>query len=129
MFTLVVSVEPVAKQRARILKTGHSYTPNKTKKYEDLLRSTFLAYAKKNKIKPSDSPLFLSVEFYLPRPKTNKLKKPTSRPDLDNYLKCVMDAGNDILWKDDSFIVEVSCVKRYADYVIPSVVMKVGSAV
>jgi Holliday junction resolvase RusA-like endonuclease len=40
--------------------------------------------------------------------------RPTSRPDIDNYLKSGMDAINGIVVIDDSFIVEVTVEKKYS---------------
>lgn len=40
---------------------------------------------------------------------------PTSRPDLDNYLKAVLDALNGIVFKDDSQVVILSALKQYGD--------------
>lgn len=37
----------------------------------------------------------------------------TSRPDVDNLVKLVMDALNDIAWRDDCQIVRLSPGKRY----------------
>ena len=125
MHKLVVSIEPVAKQRARVLKTGRSYTPSKTKNYEDTLKGLFIVFARKHNIKPSGNPICLWVEFYLSRPKTNKSKLPIVRPDLDNYLKSVMDAGNGVFWIDDSCVVKVIAEKRYADYVCASIAIKI----
>lgn len=125
MFDIVLAINPVAKQRARVLKTGHSFTPAKTKKYEDELRKIFSVFARKNKIKPLSVALFLQVDFYLEKPKTNKNRYPTTRPDLDNYLKSIMDAGNGILWTDDSVIVKIQSTKSYAYYVNPSICVSV----
>lgn len=36
------------------------------------------------------------------------------RPDLDNYLKAVMDASNGILYKDDGQIAVIACQKLYS---------------
>lgn len=36
------------------------------------------------------------------------------KPDIDNLLKFVMDAGNGVLWKDDSQIYKVDMEKIYS---------------
>ena len=38
---------------------------------------------------------------------------PTSRPDIDNYLKSAMDAINGIVVADDSLIVKVAVEKKF----------------
>ena len=60
----------------------------------------------------------LTLKFYLPRP--NKKKSIGEgevhhiRPDLDNLTKLVLDAGNGILWQDDSMIVSIHAEKFYS---------------
>ena len=38
----------------------------------------------------------------------------SSRPDLDNLVKFVGDALNDVLWKDDMVICEIAARKIYS---------------
>lgn len=37
-----------------------------------------------------------------------------SRPDIDNYIKFVMDCLNGIIYKDDSQVVHVEATKIYS---------------
>jgi Holliday junction resolvase RusA-like endonuclease len=39
--------------------------------------------------------------------------RPTSRPDLDNYVKAALDAINGIVIADDALVVELEACKRY----------------
>lgn len=55
----------------------------------------------------------LDVEFVLARPKSVKRAHPTTKPDLDNFLKLLEDAGNGYIWHDDSQITVVRMSKRY----------------
>jgi Endodeoxyribonuclease RusA len=48
---------------------------------------------------------------------------PTSRPDLDNYIKAGLDGLNEIVVRDDSQIVEISARKRFS--IAPKLVMTV----
>ena len=65
--------------------------------------------------------------FYIPKRKSKKFKeaaleakeRPTKKPDADNIVKAILDALNGLVYKDDSCIVELSCVKYYSD--VPSV--------
>ena len=78
----------------------------------------------------------LNVTFYITPPKKvteSKTKKflydiefvnPLTRPDLDNYLKLLMDVGNDILWYDDSQCFNISMSKRYSQNPRTEVYMK-----
>jgi Holliday junction resolvase RusA-like endonuclease len=40
--------------------------------------------------------------------------KPTTKPDIDNYLKSVLDGCNGILFKDDSQVTYVTASKVYS---------------
>jgi Holliday junction resolvase RusA-like endonuclease len=52
--------------------------------------------------------------FNVQRPKSAKRDRPTTRPDIDNYAKLVLDALNGFVWADDSQVVKIEAVKRYA---------------
>jgi Holliday junction resolvase RusA-like endonuclease len=39
--------------------------------------------------------------------------KPTSRPDLDNYLKAALDAINGVVFADDSLVIELTAKKTF----------------
>lgn len=109
---------PVAKARARVTKTGHTYTPTKTAKHEKLI-----ADIARTLTEPIEGPLGLRVTFFMPIPESwSKTKKeaatrgdllPTTRPDLDNLGKTVMDALNWVAYKDDSQIVRLEMSKFY----------------
>jgi crossover junction endodeoxyribonuclease RusA len=61
--------------------------------------------------------VLVEVAFWMPRPKTNKRKHPTTKPDVDKLQRaigdCLTQAG---IIKDDSYIVEWNARKMYADY-------------
>ena len=121
----------VAKARARVLKSGRSYTPAKTANYAARV-------AKIGAMAIGDAPMLagpleLSLTVYLPIPASWSRKKrdsalsggvwPLSRPDVDNYAKNICDALNGVLWGDDSQIVRLTCAKVYSDD--PRAVVKV----
>ena len=74
-----------------------------------------------------DGPLALCIEFFLDRPKChfrtgkyasdlNKhaMEAPTSKPDLDNLAKLVMDGLNSCqIWTDDAQVVRLEAHKAY----------------
>ena len=118
---IVVDGVPVPKGRPRMTRSGHTYTPEKTKEYEDRIRAAYLSTTSEKFAK--DTPLEVTVCVYLPiseslskRRKIARetgIEKPTSRPDLDNYIKC-LDALNGWAWYDDSQIVCIVAEKRYS---------------
>ena len=113
---------PVPKARPRVTKSGHAYTPKKTSDYEKLVQ----IYAKQAMagMNPTTEAVRLTVRAFFPIPKSwTKAKKEkalngdlkhTTKPDLSNIVKAVEDAMNGIVYKDDSQISEIVCVKRYS---------------
>lgn len=72
------------------------------------------------------------LEFYLKRPQNVKkhVQFHTKRPDLDNLIKAVFDAiqGVPLLFADDSQIVSLTAIKRYATDVDPEgILIKLSS--
>jgi Holliday junction resolvase RusA-like endonuclease len=124
MFT--VYGEPVAKGRPRFAKRGNyvqTYTPVKTKSYEDEVR--LLA----TKAKGSGSTLegsvsvFIYISFSVPQSYSKRKReaclsgetKHTKKPDLDNVAKAIIDGINGIIFKDDSQIINLHVTKVYAE--------------
>jgi len=72
---------------------------------------------------PMDGPLDVTVVATWLTLKSASKKNPpvfkTTRPDGDNVLKAVLDAGNGILWADDACCVRLTVEKRYG--AVPSV--------
>lgn len=110
-FIIFIPTTPVAKARARFTSKGFSYTPKKTKDAENIIRST-LGLQTHPKF---TGPVALSLVFHLKKPKSSKNKHPMVRPDVDNYVKTVMDALNGVLFDDDSQVVSLSAKKKYSD--------------
>lgn len=114
---------PVAKGRPRLGRFG-TYTPKKTKDYEDKIRLIARGEMVRRGLSPSTSPLVVEVTVSVPIPQsaTKKFREqakrgdvlPVTRPDLDNYLKC-LDALNEIVWKDDSQICTLAARKVYGE--------------
>lgn len=115
---ITIPIEPVGKGRPRMTRKGFVYTPINTRHAESMIRNIYLDYARKNKLPVIDRriPLSLQVQFHIRKPKSisKKIKYPTKKPDIDNYLKLVMDALNGYAYQDDSQIIEVIAEKRYA---------------
>lgn len=59
-------------------------------------------------------PLSVSIKFVLPRPKARKHDTWVSvRPDIDNYIKAILDSLNEIVWQDDGQVAELYASKKY----------------
>ena len=82
---------------------------------------------------PLSSPLKLVVEFHLPIPTSYRkairwrmLKTPHTRvPDIDNMVKFLCDALNNVLWVDDSLIYEIHCRKIYTEKTMSKTLFRV----
>lgn len=106
--------EVVGKQRPRVTKTGHAYTPKKTKDFESLIAG---AWVIQNKLKWANHEGPVEVAIYIERqlarsnPKYWAGRYDTQKPDVDNIEKSILDALNGVAFKDDSQINRVSCTK------------------
>ena len=118
--------EPVGKGRPRAAKRGKHitlYTPERTASYENLVA---LAAQKAMLCKPLfKGALRMRLHIFTAPPQSWSQKKraqalrgeilPTTKPDLDNVLKAVADACNNVVFVDDKQIVEVYVAKRYSE--------------
>lgn len=127
--------EPVAKGRPRFVSRSFAggksytsaYTPAKTRNAESALQAELKAMGPD--LYERGVPLIVMVEFIVRRPKSVKAPYPVSRPDLDNYLKLLKDACNGYLWHDDSQVIQVGMLKRYArENELPHIEMRVSRA-
>lgn len=114
--------EPFAKQRARTLRTGRSYTPGKTVQYENLIKICF-----KQKY-PCETPtddwvnVHVLAVYPVPASWTKKKKRLADstclfpkKHDWDNIGKIVCDGLNGVAWHDDKQIADGHVYKRFGD--------------
>lgn len=108
---------PVAQGRGRAVRFGNSVRvidPSKSRSWKGAAQ-VFMLQARQaaGMHAPHTEPLRLVIDAYWPRPKSTPKRAPAgaiprpSRPDADNVAKAVMDAGNGILWADDSLVVDL----------------------
>jgi len=120
---IVIDGKPVAKGRPRMTKAGIAFTPSATRKFE--AHGRMAAQMAMGERPPIDGPVIMTVEAVLPIPKSwPKAKaaaamagtvRPVTRPDTDNYAKGALDACNEIVFRDDSQVVELVARKVYGD--------------
>jgi Holliday junction resolvase RusA-like endonuclease len=126
MIMFIVYGEPVGKGRPRFAKRGNfvsTYTPQKTKTYEDEIR--MMASAAMGSSEPLDTPVTVAIYIRVGIPASySKQKrkdalagtiKPTKKPDLDNIAKAFLDAMNEIVYLDDKQVVGLHVTKVYAE--------------
>lgn len=122
--SFVVDGEPVPKLRHRTTKGGHSYTPQKTATYEEIIKQEALLTYSCIMGFGVAIPCRVEIKIYRAIPKSFSKKRaesaeaggifPTSKPDVDNYAKLILDALNGIIYKDDSQVVQLSVEKWYS---------------
>lgn len=99
-----------------------NYTPANTRRYESNLK--FVAQEVMGERAPLEGPLKVCVFASFPVPASWSKKKqaaalagqirPTTKPDADNLMK-VLDALNQVVWRDDSQIVDGFVRKFYSE--------------
>ena len=122
--------EAVGKGRPRYTKRGdyvHTYTPKKTKDFEDAIRFEFMASnCDPMPVYDKDKTLMANILIGVSIPKSYPKYKqalcrcrmiaPAKKPDLDNVLKSIFDSlQGGYAFEDDSQIVKVIAEKVYAD--------------
>ena len=124
--------DPVSKERPRTVikadrygrKKAHTYTPSKTKKFEETVGWVYKSFYGSEKF-DKEVPLKVRVEFFLKPPKRGKKEtekmingeiRPVTGKDVDNMAKSVLDGLNGVAYKDDSQVVELSVGKFYSNF-------------
>ena len=114
---------PIGKGRPKFARRGKfvsTYTPTKTRDYEDIIK---VAARQAMTEKPLETPVAVFVYIVVPiltsYSKKRKadclagIEKPTKKPDLDNVAKCFLDAMNAIVYQDDVQVVSLHVTKVY----------------
>jgi Holliday junction resolvase RusA-like endonuclease len=121
----VVPGEAVPKGRARFSTRGGSvrtFTPPETRNFEALIRLAAREAMKGQP--PSEGALLLHLEVRVLPPASWSARRrraavageivPTRKPDLSNILKAVEDAMNQVVYVDDSQLVDSIQSKRFS---------------
>lgn len=125
--TLVFEIpgEAVPKARPRVV-TSHgrnfSYTPEKTKNFENLVKLMYINQCKNKKL---EGPISATIHIFHRIPKSASKKNRnrwltgrcpvTTKPDTDNVAKAVLDSCNGLAFDDDSQVAELYVTKEYSD--------------
>ena len=121
---VILSGQPIGKGRPRFTRQGRTYTPAKTKEYEQKLKAAAIEAMKDQDREPTELPCRVQIlaQFEIPKswPKYKKNAallnegnyKP-GKPDIDNIAKAALDAMNGIVFKDDALVSKLEVEKRY----------------
>jgi Holliday junction resolvase RusA-like endonuclease len=119
---ITINLEPKPQSRPRFTKQGHAYELPDIKAYKRKIKG----HVAKHFNEPYLRPILLTAAFYIRPPQyLNKVKKNAQalkdevlwvnkKPDVDNYLKAVMDAINGVAYKDDGQVCAQYAEKRYS---------------
>ena len=113
--------KPYALKRHRMTRKGHTYDPPDNIKWKKMAQFQFNA----QRVTPMHGPLLVIITavFLLPKYRHRK-REPVldrtahwGRPDIDNIVKAIFDAGNGFLWDDDAQIAAVFAQKWYGSQI------------
>ena len=110
--------KPTGKGRPRLGKYG-TYTPQKTRDYEDLVK---LSFKNKYKVEPSEREIKMKITAVFEPPRRLSKKKRAElidweqgymhKPDIDNIAKIILDALNGLAYKDDNQVTALLLFKQ-----------------
>lgn len=124
--TFTIPGDAIGKGRPKFARRGKfvtAYTPAKTVNYENLVKM-YACDAMGDNLPFSGAVSVELMIFVMPPLSWSKKKRlasldgiyyPTTKPDLDNIVKCVFDACNGIIYADDKQIVDCKISKRYCE--------------
>lgn len=124
MLTYLVEGNPVGKGRPKFARRGNfvsTYTPTKTRDYEDLIKDAAKQAMGSNEL--LETPVTVAIYITVPIPASYSKKRteaclsgserPIKKPDIDNVAKCFLDAMNEIVYKDDTQVLTLHITKVY----------------
>lgn len=86
-----------------------AYTDSATREFERTVKALFRQLCPE----PFEGAIEVTLNCYFQKPKKTEFSYPP-RGDCDNFFKSVADAGNEVLWKDDSQICKLTCTKAWS---------------
>lgn len=121
MTTFHVPGRPQGKGRPRFTRSGHTYTPDKTRVYQDLVQWLY----KQSGGKKLDGAVWVEIFANFTPPKSDSKKERarklagdapcTVKPDCDNIAKIILDALNGVAFADDNQVAHLSVSKYWRE--------------
>lgn len=135
MVTYLVEGNPVGKGRPKFARRGNfvsTYTPTKTRDYEDLIKDAARKAMGSNEL--LETPVTVAIYITVPIPSSYSKKRteaclsgferPIKKPDIDNVAKCFLDAMNEIVYRDDTQVLTLHITKVYGTVGMVEVMVK-----
>lgn len=133
--TFQVEGTPVGKGRPKFARRGNfvsTYTPTKTRDYEDLIKAA--ARQAMGSSDPLKTPVAAYIYITVPIPQSypkkrfkaclEGLERPCKKPDIDNIVKAYLDSMNEIVYDDDTQVVSLHSTKVYGTVGLVEVLVK-----
>lgn len=94
-------------------RTGQVYTKAKVRQVKNLYGFIFKTHRPPRIMTGA---IRVKVIFFFPAKRPHKHGEPkTTRPDVENMSKELLDAANGVLWADDSQIADLRLIKTYGE--------------
>ena len=122
-YSFEIQEKAIGKERPRYNTITHTtYTPQKTKDFEEKVRWSFVSKYNVEK-EASYNPFRATIKaIYRPPKNTSKKRlseligKPyTKKPDSDNIAKAILDSLNGLAYKDDNQVADLFVTKEYGE--------------
>jgi len=118
IYTQRFNINPVPASRPRVSRWS-TYYPKKYTKF----KNDMAALTSEMETTPSEKLVSVELEFGIMIPKSWSKKKReglnntycSNNSDIDNYIKAILDALNDVVYVDDRQVVEIFAKKIYSD--------------
>ena len=118
-------IKPMAKQSFRTTRTGQKYLDASVIKYRKAIRNMAILQMRKQKAEKIEGAVNMNIVYSFRRPKSlNKKERneidsgktvpKTTKPDIDNLTKAILDALNGIVWKDDAQVTQINIQKVWS---------------
>ena len=122
---LEFDVKPMAKQSFRTTRTGQKYLDASVIKYRKAIRNMAIAQMRNQKAEKIEGAVNMNIIYAFRRPQSlskkerneidnGKIVPKTTKPDIDNLTKAILDALNGIVWKDDAQVTQINIQKVWS---------------
>lgn len=122
---LKFDVKPMAKQSFRTTRTGQKYLDASVIKYRKAIRNMAIAQMRNQKAEKIEGAVNMNIIYAFRRPQSlskkerneidnGKIVPKTTKPDIDNLTKAILDALNGIVWKDDAQVTQIKIQKVWS---------------
>ena len=122
---LKFDIKPMAKQSFRTTRSGQKYLDPSVIKYRKAIRNMAITQMRNQKAEKIEGAVNMNIVYAFRRPQSLSKKErseidggktvpKTTKPDIDNLTKAILDALNGIVWKDDAQVTQINVQKIWS---------------